>query len=194
MLQKEEVLALRQSQAVKNLTSGQQFERFVWYTIQDICHQKASRRHACIHARTHARTHTRMHVRTHVRTRARIYTIHTCTQELESVKDLVIKTTDDLLVNRDAHGLDVDTVVDSVRQNTSMSKNVLGRYDVDLKLILQEYLDQKRRNIFKEATGQGDVFLSQSADNIEACSQEGDVHETHDLVLNLSCQISHSKF
>ena len=62
-------------------------------------------------------------------------------------------------------------MVECIRQHRKISTDVLDRYQVAARLVAQEYLDQKRQG--QESSAQ-DHVMSQSAENIEACSQEGD--------------------
>jgi hypothetical protein len=111
-----------------------------------------------------AYSHRYMYTHTH--------TYHThvqYTQEFESVKHHVIKTVKQL---RQGPGdVDADSVVEYIRQDQKISTDVLNRYQVEARLVAQEYLDRKRQG--KEASAQ-DHVMSQSAENVEACSQEGE--------------------
>ena len=112
-----------------------------------------------------AYTHRYMHTHTHTYHKHVQYT-----QEFESVKNHVIKTVKQLL-RQGSGDVDTDSVVEHIRQNQKISKDVLDRYQVAASLVAQEYLDQNRQG--QEARAQEHV-MSQSAENIEACSQEGD--------------------
>jgi hypothetical protein len=108
-----------------------------------------------------------------------------------SVKHHVIQTAKQLLqgagdvdadsVVEGAGDVDADSVVESIRQHQKFSTDVLNRFQVEARLVSQEYLDQKRQG--KEASTQ-DHVMSQSAENIEACSQEGDFFK---LMFVLTC-------
>lgn len=91
------------------------------------------------------------------------------TQEFESVKNHVIKTVKQL--HQGSGDVDADSVVEYIRQDQKISTDVLDRYQVAARLVAQEYLDQHCQG--QEARVQ-DHVMSQSAENIEACSQEGD--------------------
>lgn len=106
-----------------------------------------------------------MHTHTHTYHKHEQYT-----QEFESVKNHVIKTVKQLL-RQGSGDVDADSVVEHIRQNQKISTDVLDRYQVAASLVAQEYLDQNRQG--QEARAQEHV-MSQSAENIEACSQEGD--------------------
>lgn len=87
------------------------------------------------------------------------------------VKHHVIETAKHLLQLQAPGTVDADSVVKSILQGQPISTDVLYRYQVEARLVAQEYLDQKRPG--SEASAQ-DHVLSQSAEVIEACSQEGD--------------------
>ena len=81
------------------------------------------------------------------------------TQEFESVKNHVIKTVKQL--HQGSGDVDADSVVEYIRQDQTISTDVLDRYQVAARLVAQEYLDHENTHTHTHTgTGRGSAAVS----------------------------------